>query len=163
MIIISGLEPKRYSITPQGVTELRRQLDAFKRKRLEVAGEMRDITSQSTDIGALEDSTLTINQNQAAELDGQIDLLERIIGMASIIPRPRRSDAVSLGSRVRLRLGNNEQTYTIVGAVEADPMGGKISDESPLGQCLIGKRVSDLCEIVSPSRQRIAAVITHIE
>ncbi|HEX7963221.1 MAG TPA: GreA/GreB family elongation factor [Candidatus Saccharimonadales bacterium] len=163
MIIISGLEPKRYSITPQGVTELRRQLDALKRKRMEVAGEMRDITSQSTDIGALEDSTLTINQNQAAELDGQIDLLERIIGMASIIPRPRRSDAVSLGSRVRLRLGNSEQTYTIVGAVEADPMGGKISDESPLGQCLIGKRVSDLCEIVSPSRQRIAAVITHIE
>lgn len=163
MIIVSGLAPKRYSITSNGVTELRQQLNELKRRRMEVASEMREITSQSTDIGALEDSTLTINQNQATELDGQIELLERIIGMAEIIQPPKRSDVVQLGSRVRLDMGGRERTYTLVGAVEADPMDGKISDESPLGRCLLGKRVHEQCEVVSPSNHRIAATITRIE
>lgn len=162
MIIVSGLAPKQYSITPHGVEELRRQLADMKRQRRQLTDEMREITSQTTDVGALEDSALAVNQNRITELDGQIALLERIISHADIIEKPHRRDQVAVGSRVAVSLNGKEQTYTIVGVLEADPLNGKISNESPLGRSLLGKRVREHCEVVTPTR-RLAATIMRIE
>jgi transcription elongation factor GreA len=159
MIILSGLAPKPYSITPAGVEELRTQLRDLKRRRMELAQEMREITSQSTDMGALEDSVLTVHQNRATELDGQIVLLERIIGMADIIKPPATCDCVEVGSRVALNVAGKEQTYTVVGVLEADPLEGKISNESPLGRSLLGRRAQESFEIVTPARRTAATVM----
>jgi transcription elongation factor GreA len=163
MITISGLESKQYRITAEGINELQQQLEDLKQQRRDVANEMREITSQSTDLGALEDSTLAINQNQATEVDGQIALLERIIGMAEIIKKPATNDRVQLGSRVTLRLDSKEQTFTIVGPVEADPLEGRISDESPLGEALLGKKVDEKFEVSLPADQHASAIILRIE
>jgi transcription elongation factor GreA len=163
MIVISGLEPKQYQITAEGMEELQQQLEELKQRRKDVAGEMHEISSQTTDLGALEDSTMTINQNQATEIDGQITLLERIIGKAEIITKPASNDVVLIGSVVTVERDGKEQTFTIVGPVEADPLEGKLSNESPFGQSLVGCKVGDRVEMLTPSEQRTSAVVTRIE
>lgn len=162
MIVVSGLEAKQYSITAEGLEELRAQLEALRYRRREVADEMREITSQSTDMAAREDSTLTINQNQATEIDGQISLLERIVGMAEVIEKPASSEYVQVGSQVTVSHDGQEKTYTIVGPIEADPLEGKVSNESPLGQSLLGKKVNDEVEVVSQTEQHTAMTILRI-
>ena len=61
-----------------------------------------------------------------------------------------KSSSVGLGSRVELKAGEKIVTYTVVGPVEADPLAGKISDESPIGKQLMGKKVGDEVVIVTP-------------
>lgn len=163
MINISGLEPKQYNITPEGIKYLQEQLEELKQKRAGVADQIREITSQSTDLGAREDSTFAFNQNQATELDGQIYLLERIIGMAHPITKPDTNDHVQLGSQVTVDLDGKEQSYALVGPVEANPLEGRISDESPFGQSLLGKKLNDKVEVVSPTNQRTLATIVRID
>jgi transcription elongation factor GreA len=162
MISINGLQAKPYHITAEGLTELQQQLAELKERRMRVASELRDIASQTTDMGALEDSTLAIKQNQSAELEGQIVLLERVIGLASIIQRPADSSRVQIGSTVTVLLGGKERAYTIVGPVEADPTAGRVSHESPFGRSLLGKHVRDKVEVISPTFRRLRAAITGI-
>lgn len=158
MINISGLEAKPYPITAGGLKDLQQQLDAMKKRRMQVAHEMREITSQTTEMGALQDSTLAINQNQATEIDGQINLLERIIGLAEIIPDASSTDMVGLGSRVTVKFDGKVHEYFIVGPVEADPLAGRISNESPIGQSLIGRRVDDKVDVATPAGTHQAVV-----
>jgi len=147
MIIINGLEAKRYRVTEAGMHTLQQQLHDLKKQRMEVAGELREISSQSNTASALEDSTFSVDQNIAIEMDGQIDLLERIIGLAEIITLPKATDTVVMGCTVQLAMHNKERQYQLVGAVEANPSLGMISDESPLGQSLLGKRAGDTVAI----------------
>ncbi|HET8670845.1 MAG TPA: GreA/GreB family elongation factor [Candidatus Saccharimonadales bacterium] len=163
MIVISGLEPKQYSITPEGIAELQQQLKDLRQQRKGLAEEMHDASAQSTEMGALEDSTLSLDQNKATELDGQIALLERIIGLAQIIPPPESKKEVSLGSRVTIRRNDKEQMFMLVGPVEADPLEGKVSNESPFGQSLMGRKVGDSIEMTAPNNQRSSATIIGIE
>lgn len=162
MITVSGLELRQYTVTLEGINELRERLQLLQLRRKEIVNELKELTSQSTDMGAREDSTFTLNQNHARELDGQIKLLERIITMARITKKPKTSDTVQVGSQITVRLSGEERTYTLVGSVEADPLGGKISDESPFGKSLIGKRVKDTCEVIARD-QRVTATIIRIE
>lgn len=160
MITINGLEAKRYRITEAGLRELRQQLYDVKKLRMAVADELRDISSQSNLASALEDSTYAVDQNRAIELDGQIELLERIIGLAELIQPPPDAAEVHVGSRVYVTIDGTEHAYIIVGAVEADPSEGKISDESPLGCSLLGKKVGDTVPV--PARQAITAIVQRI-
>jgi transcription elongation GreA/GreB family factor len=70
--------------------------------------------------------------------------------MNAEIIRPRKSSSVRLGSTVQLKSAKKEVTYTIVGAVEANPVEGKISDKSPIGQALIGKKQDEEVCITTP-------------
>jgi transcription elongation factor GreA len=160
MITVNGLEAKRYRVTEAGLRELRQQLYDIKKQRMEVADELREISSQSNTASALEDSTFATDQNTAIELDGQIELLERIIGLAEIITPPKTNTEVQVGSRVYVDIQGAEHSYVIVGSVEADPSEGKISHESPLGRCLLGKKAGDTVAI--PARQPADATIRRI-
>jgi transcription elongation factor GreA len=68
-----------------------------------------------------------------------------------IITKPKGDSKIQLGSQVKLK-GNGGKTkeFQIVGTVEADPLSGKISDESPIGQALLGKKEGDSVEIKTP-------------
>jgi len=161
MITINGLEAKRYRITEAGMSELQRQLLETKKRRMHVAEELREISSQSNTASALEDSTFATDQNMAIELDGQIELLERIIGLAEIIMPPAHNASVQIGSTVQVDIQNTPHTYVIVGPVEADPSQGKISHDSPLGQSLLGKKVGDT--VMVSAKQACKATIRSIE
>ena len=162
MITLSGLEAKSYLVTKEGMAELEQQLADLRAKRRQVATALNDISSQTTDMGALEDSTLAVEQNNAMELDGQIDLLERIIGLAEIIKKPATNKTVKVGATVVVEVNGQERTYRLVGPIEADPDEGKISIESPFGQSLLGREPQDHIEIASPTGQRLSATILRI-
>jgi transcription elongation factor GreA len=163
MITISGLEPKRYRITPEGIQELQQQLRDLRQTRKETVSEMSDVASQTTDIAIPdEDSTVIQNQNQVAELDGQIALLERIIAMANVIERPTATDQIRIGSRITVDVDGKQSTYTLVGRIEADPSEGKISDESPLGKLLLNKKTHERLELHAPANQKTTITILDI-
>lgn len=163
MSITNSLEPKQYSVTVEGIKELQQELEDLKLRRKQATDELREITSQSSDVAARGDSTTAVSQSHISEIDGRIYLLERIIAMADIIEKPTTQDQVQIGSKVSVELDGEEQSYTIVSVVEADPVQGKISNESPFGQSLLGKKVHEQFEIISPARRPRTAAILRIE
>jgi len=87
-------------------------------------------------------------KNEQARLEGRIMELEMLLAKAKLIDHGRR-DVVSLGSVVRLCTSDErEYRYTLVGAFEANPSQGRISNESPVGKALLGHKSND-CVIVS--------------
>lgn len=89
-------------------------------------------------------------RNRQAEIEARIKEIENILANAKIIDSATKSGkVVSLGSTVELKdlSDNTVATYTIVGTVEANPIKGLISNVSPLGHAIVGKRVGDECVV----------------
>ena len=85
-------------------------------------------------------------------VEGRIQELERMLSAAKVIEEPARSDFVRMGSHVKVvDSEGEEETYYLVGSHEADPRKGLISNESPIGRALIGKRVGDEVVVVAPA------------
>ncbi|HEY9713317.1 MAG TPA: GreA/GreB family elongation factor, partial [Chroococcales cyanobacterium] len=72
-----------------------------------------------------------------------------------LIKAPRGDSTVMLGSTVKLKNDGKTKQFQVVGTVEADPLEGKISDESPIGKALLGKKVGDSVEIKTPAETAI--------
>jgi transcription elongation factor GreA len=140
---------KQFRLTRAGVDELQTELDALIAKRAGIADAIKT---------AREQGDLTENaeyQSARAEQDrneARISELENIIQNAEIIKKPRGDSKVQLGSTVKLKGGGGKaKEFQVVGTVEANPLSGKISDESPIGQAMIGKKVGDAVEIQTPN------------
>ena len=90
-------------------------------------------------------------KTEQAFVEGRIQDLERMLSSARMIEEPARADYVRMGSHVTVVDGDGEeQTYYLVGSQEADPRRGLISNESPIGRALIGKRAGDEVTVVAP-------------
>ncbi|HEC22932.1 MAG TPA: transcription elongation factor GreA [Chloroflexi bacterium] len=122
--------------------------------RLKAAIEMGDLSENADYIAAKEDQSF---------LEGRIQELERLIRGAVIIEEGNggRTGTVQLGSRVTVVEEGEEEpeTFMIVGRVEANPREGKISDESPLGRALIGKKVGDTVRVEAPAGELIFKIL----
>ena len=93
--------------------------------------------------------------------DNRISEIEHILQNVEVIKAPKNDSKVVLGSRVTLKNDGKSKEFQVVGTVEADPLNGKISDESPIGQALIGKKVGEDVEIKTPAETttyKIAAI-----
>ena len=88
-------------------------------------------------------------RNEQAFIEGRIMMLERLLKDAVVISQ-HSSDTVSIGSTVRLRSGNGEREFTIVGTDEIDLTTSKISNESPLGQALVGRKIGESVTVETP-------------
>ena len=85
-------------------------------------------------------------------VEGRIQTIELQLRTAQIIPEEHDHGVVGLGSSVEVEDEDGERdAYTIVGTPEADPLHGKISNESPVGHALIGKKVGEIAEVVTPN------------
>ena len=91
-------------------------------------------------------------------VETRIAEIEDILQNAQIIAATDNSQ-VHLGSTVELKLNDKILTYTVVGRIEANPLEGKISDESPIGQQLIGKKVGDAVTITTPKGELTYEVV----
>src|SRR5262245_55702898 len=140
MIAYAGLEPKQYHVTSEGIGELRELFASLQSARARLADEMESAFSQTGSGSALDDSVQVFNHGWARELDEQISLLRQIIVRAKIIAKPLTNEIVQLGSLVAVAIDGVKQLYSLVGPLEVDPVKGKISNESPLGRSLLGKR-----------------------
>jgi transcription elongation factor GreA len=90
-------------------------------------------------------------KTEQAFVEGRIQDLERMLASAKMIEEPARADYVRMGSHIRVvDAEGEEQTYYLVGSQEADPRRGLVSNESPIGRALIGKRAGDEVTVVAP-------------
>ena len=142
------METQDVFLTNEGRQSAMAQLEFLRTvKRAEVAQYLHDAKESGdvVDNAAYEDA-----KNEQARLEGRIMELEQLLATAKTISK-LPSDVVSLGSITRLRTADNrEYCYTIVGAFEAKPSAGLISNESPVGKALLGHKVGDLVIVSTP-------------
>lgn len=146
---------KVYQITESGQHELERELEELKSRR----GEIADKIAAARDFGDLsENAEYDAAREAQGLLETRITEIETILQNASII-QVGRSSTVVLGSTVELEANGKAVTYTVVGPVEADPLEGKVSNESPIGQALMGKAVGDTVTISTPKGELAYTVV----
>ncbi|AVQ47591.1 transcription elongation factor GreA [Clostridium botulinum] len=144
-------EAKKYVMTYEGVKKLEEELEYLKTvKRKEITEKIKVALS----FGDLsENSEYDEAKNEQAFAEGRIIQLENMLKNASIVDENEvPKDIVSVGSIVKVKdyEFDEEVEYIIVGSAEADPMNNKISNESPVGNGLIGKKVGDIIEVTVP-------------
>jgi transcription elongation factor GreA len=142
---------KEVILTHRGLEKLEKELEYLKSiKRREIAARIKAAISFG-DIS--ENSEYDDAKNEQAFIEGRIITLEKMLRNAWIIDSSQSSDVVSLGSTVVLRdLELNEDfKYTIVGSAEANPAENKISNESPVGKAILGKKINDIIEVSVPA------------
>ncbi|MFL7794292.1 MAG: transcription elongation factor GreA, partial [Anaerolineae bacterium] len=130
-------------LTPEGYTKLEEELLYLKNvRRPEVAAAIHEA---KMDGDVSENAGYEEAKRQQAFLEGRIITVETMLKSAVLIETEGPSDTVILGSRVTVvEDGFDPETYTIVGSAEANPGDGRISNESPLGKALIGRKVDDM-------------------
>lgn len=137
---------KLYQITTVGRKELESELKDLISRRLEVAIKI----AEARDFGDLsENAEYDVAREEQGLVETRVAEIEDILQNAEIIKNGNKSK-VTLGSKVELNTNNKQVIYSVVGPVEADPLNGKISNESPIGVALFGKKVGDKATIVTP-------------
>lgn len=137
---------KRFQLTNVGKKELEKELIELKGRRSEVAVKI----SAARDFGDLsENAEYDVAREEQGLVETRISEIENILMNAEII-KANNSSKIGLGSQVEIKTGKKVISYTIVGPVEADPLAGKVSNESPIGKALFGKKVGDSVEIATP-------------
>ena len=139
---------KQFKMTAEGIAELEKELNILISKRSEMAERIKS----AREFGDLAENAEYSSARQDQErAESRISDIDHILKNAEIIKESKSKDVVSLGVTVVLKNSKVEKTFTIVGSVEADPASGKISDESPIGKALLGKKLGDEVEIVTPA------------
>lgn len=145
---------KVYQITEAGRKELEVELEELKSRR----GDIADKIAEARDYGDLsENAEYDSAREEQGLVETRIAEIEDILMNAEEI-KARKSNKVQLGSTVELKNGA-KAIYTLVGPVEADPLNGKISNESPLGIALMGKVVGDDVTISTPKGDTTYTVV----
>jgi transcription elongation factor GreA len=147
-------------LTAEGLKKLTAELEQLKSvERRRVADRIRE-AKQFGEIG--ENSGLEAAKAEQAQLEGRVETLEFILHNAVIVDGPHDDGKVSVGSRVRLRdaAAGEEADYHIVGALEADPAGHRISNQSPLGEALIGHAAGETIQVQTPGGTRTYTILS---
>ncbi|OGY81728.1 MAG: transcription elongation factor GreA [Candidatus Kerfeldbacteria bacterium RIFCSPHIGHO2_12_FULL_48_17] len=143
------MTPKQKFITQAGLDKLKEELEYLKHtKRREVAQRIRD----AQELGDLsENAEYTAAKEEQANTDRRIMELEDIIRSVTVIKKASRVEDVHIGTTVEVENTEGQKfSYTITGSNEADPSAGMISNESPLGQKFLGKKVGEQVEVTTP-------------
>ncbi|SFJ00434.1 transcription elongation factor GreA [Thermoflavimicrobium dichotomicum] len=143
---------KEVLLTEEGLEKLKQELELFKtQKRHEVAQRLKEAIAQG-DLS--ENSEYDAAKEEQAFIESRIIALENMIRNAKIISSESLDkETVSIGSKVTIQElpDGDVETYTIVGSAESDPLSGKISNESPIGAELIGRKVGEIVDVPAPS------------
>ena len=130
---------KTVNITAEGRKDLEKELEELKSRRPEIAEKIATARSYG-DLSENEDYTAARGEQKIIE--GRILEIEDILLHAKII-KAGKKERVEMGSVVSIESAGKTSTYTLVGAVEANPLEGKISNESPIGKAIFGKKVGE--------------------
>jgi len=141
---------KKIYLTKKGLEDLQKEYDDMVQKR---RPEVVERLSAAREMGDLsENAEYTAAREELSFIDGRIEELEGILKEVEIISDGNhKTQAVDLGSLVVVKIGEKNETFTVVGEWEADPIEKKISHESPLGKALIGKAVGDEVHVEAPA------------
>ena len=147
---------KKFKISAAARAELKRELEQLKDSRASVA----DKISQARDFGDLrENAEYDAARNEQGIAETRIVEIENILKNAEILKVTKKSK-VDIGSSVTLRNGKKEVVYNVVDPIEANPLERKISPNSPLGNEIMGKKVGEMVEIVTPKKTTVYEVVS---
>ena len=143
------LEPTPTYLTPEGKLKLEEELKLLTTTKRKELAERLNFAIKQGDLS--ENADYTAAKEDQAFLEGRIRTLENMLRHVSII-EGQTGGAVRIGSRVTVKEVGYEdnETFNIVGAAEANPVNGKISNESPLGSALIDRHIGDEVQIDAP-------------
>lgn len=145
---------KQYQITEEGRKDLTIELEQLKAGRAEIAEKI----AAARDLGDLsENADYDAARDEQGQAETRIAEIEEILLNAEIIVA-KKGSKIDVGSTVELKVGGKTVKYQIVGPVEADPLEGKISNESPIGAALIGKKAGETIEIETPKGKTVYEV-----
>ena len=136
-------------LTEEGLKKLEHELEFLRTtKRAEIAERLH----QAMEDGELiENAEYEAAKNEQAFVEGRIQTLEALIKNATIIDEHHSTDHVQIGSTVSVESGDGEERFTIVGSAEAKPAEGRISNESPVGRALLGKKKGEKVVVRVPA------------
>ena len=139
-------------LTSEGYQKLQDELEYLRTTRREQVAQR---LHEAIEGGALLDNAeLEAAKNEQAFLEGNIKELEILLATARVVDESEVDrETIQIGNTVTIQEegSTDEETYEIVGVAEADPAEGKISNESPMGRALLGKRVGDLVQVEAPA------------
>lgn len=148
---------KLFRLTKEGIAELEAERTRLVGRRGEIAEDIKT----ARELGDLsENAEYQAARAEQEKNDARISEIDHILLNVEVIKAPKGDNKVQLGSTVELKSGGKTKQFQVVGTVEADPLNGKISDESPIGQALIGKKVGDDVEIKTPAETSIYQVVS---
>ena len=141
---------KKILITKEGLAKLQSELEhLLSVRRQEVAGKIK----RAREMGGTENNAEYEDaKNDQAFVEGRILMLENIVNNATVIESPALPGVVEMGDKVLIQNQDGKiEQFTIVGSAEASPVDGKISNESPVGKALLGRKIGDEVEVTTPA------------
>lgn len=147
---------KLFHLTQSGIDELKAELELLRVRRVETA----EAIKIARELGDLSENAEYQSARQEQERnDGRIDEIEHILANVEVI-KAKGNKQVGLGSTVTLKGGKRDLVLQVVGTIEADPLAQKISDESPIGKALLGKKEGEDVEIKTPNDITTYKIVT---
>ncbi len=154
---------KELMMSAAGLKTLQDELDYLKIvRRKELAEEIKEARSHG-DLS--ENAEYDEAKNAQGLVENRINELEQMLKNVKVIDESAlSSDVVSVGTRVRIQATGDDEVdeYQIVGSTESDPRNGKISDESPVGAALVGKKIGDVVDVILPSGAVVEYTVLEI-
>lgn len=136
-------------LTNEGFQKLQEELEFLRStRRQEIANRLHEAMEGGE---LIENAEYEDAKNEQAFVEGRIKELEILLATARVVTEEEKHENIQVGSRVMVQEeGNQPENYTIVGAAEANPRKGKISNESPLGRALLNHKAGDLVKVEAP-------------
>jgi len=139
-------------LTPEGLKKLEAELGM---RKTEMRQKIAAIIKEAKEQGDLsENAEYTEAKRQQADNERRIMELENQIRTSEVASFVEGSNVVQMGSKVKVKFNRDEQIFEIVGSNEADPLVWKISNESPIGKALLGKKTGDKVKAGTPSGEK---------
>lgn len=141
---------KKQFLTKKGLADLKQEYDELmNKKRPEIVSQLADAREQG-DLS--ENAQYQAAREELSFLDDRIEELEELLKQVAVIDDSSTQDGtVKVGSRIVINNGKKDEEYMIVGEWEANPKEKKISDISPLGSVLLGKKLGESVVVTAPS------------
>lgn len=136
-------------VTKEGLEKLQSE---FEERTVDVRQEIANAIKEAKEQGDLsENAEYSAAKERQAENEARIAKLEAMIKEAKVVEHDKNDDSAQIGSKVTVKVKKQEYVFEIVGSNEANPAERKISNESPIGQALIGANVGDSVDVETPS------------
>lgn len=145
-------ESQKFYLTKEGLKELKKEYEDLKKIRIAKTKDEAPSILESEDINP---EYLSFKEDIDL-LESRLLDLENILKHAEIIKKPKgkKAELIDLGATVDIEINGKENEFTLVGTFEANPELGKISNESPVGRALIGRKAGDEVEVSFPVKRR---------
>ncbi len=144
-------------LTPEGLEKLKEELTM---RKTEMRQKIAAIIKEAKEQGDLsENAEYSEAKRQQADNERRVMELENEIRTSEVSSFDAKSEVVQMGSKVKVKFNGDEQEFRIVGSNEADPLNGKISNESPIGQALMGKRAGEKMKVGTPAGEKEYTVL----